>query len=150
MSEGGVPLAYSDEAVLERESWSEYFDSLAQPRRRLLAAVALPGPDGDACWEDGDRPLHGISYNRPCDEIEIAVRLGPGLGAALRYFVDAPRAIVLEEAAPAVTLLRVTDARGAQTLIRLRESTTGLRAGSHSPARASRAAGSRLDQAPSA
>jgi hypothetical protein len=144
---GGAQVTQTEGTALERESWCAYFDSLAHPRARLLVAVSLPGPDDDAGWQDGDRPLHGINYNHLSDEIEVATRLGPGAGASLRYFVCAPRAIVVAETAPQVTLLRVTDASGAQTLIRLRRSPSGRTIDPRSPGRSDRPLRSRIGYA---
>jgi hypothetical protein len=145
---GGAQVIHPEGTALERESWCAYFDSLAHPRARLLVAVSLPGPDGDAGWEDGDRPLHGINYNHVSDEIEVAARLGPGSGASLRYFVGEPRAIVVAETAPQVTLLQVTDASGAQTLIRLRRSPSGRTFEPRSHGRSNRPPRSRIGYAP--
>ncbi len=138
MRDGGARVTFADGSALERDTWSAYFDSLAHPRARLLVAVSLPGPDGEACWQEGDRPLDGIGYDPVRDEIEVAARLGPGSGASLRYFVCAPRAIVVSETAPQVKLLRVIDANGTQTLIRLRRSPSGHAFGAPSPSRTGR------------
>ena len=122
MRDGGAQVIHPEVTALERDSWCAYFDSLAARRAGLLAAVSLPGLDRDGGWNDVDRPLHGIRYDAIRDEIELAVRVGTGSNAALRYFVGEPRSISVEELGAQAELLRVTDARGTMTLIRICDS----------------------------
>jgi Family of unknown function (DUF5335) len=103
---------------LDGERWSEYFDSLSNGGDHLLAAIEPPGSDDDRDGYEPQRPLHAIRYDANADEIELAVGIGIGPRAALRYFVSAPRSIVVEEL-DEVKVLRVVDASGLQTLIRV-------------------------------
>jgi hypothetical protein len=118
MSANGSRASVETPGGLDDDRWCEYFDSLFLEGDHLLAAVALPGEDHDGDAYEPRRPLHAIRYDPRSDEIEVAVGIGVGPRAALRYFVSAPRSIVVDELDDA-KVLRIVDVSGMQTLIRL-------------------------------
>jgi hypothetical protein len=98
---------------LAQHDWVPYFRSITGEQRRLLVAIESMGRSapieeridamcGGVCTR---HPLRAISYEHHADVLEVAVGLANEQGPLLRYFVAAPRAIV------------VTDAGGARTLV---------------------------------
>jgi hypothetical protein len=109
-------------AALDLEQWRHHLRLLLGDGERPQVSVALTHPErGDEearCW----RPLHGLSYDRHADEIEL--RVGIGRRSTLRYLIAGPRAAVIEHK-PGERILRVLDVSGAQTVIHVRERSRG-------------------------
>jgi Family of unknown function (DUF5335) len=101
---------------LNDDDWYEYFNSIARNRDRTVATVALPPEARNARPLYRHRALHGIRYDSDADLIEVALGHNEPRRVALRYFVSAPRSIVVEES-DHMKLIFVDDARGEQTLI---------------------------------
>ena len=103
------------------------FDSLAAGDQRLGASVEVArvslsperaergGPAGRH-----DRLLAGIRYDKGRDEIEVCIRSHLGRDHSIRFFLSSPRSVTAEEV-EGEKLIRVSDANGVDTLIRLVE-----------------------------
>jgi hypothetical protein len=103
---------------LRNEDWYEYFNSIALNSDGISATVALPAEQVNSRPDDHRRQLHSIRYDSSTDEIEVVVDYGVLGEAALRYFVSAPRSIIVLEFDHTKVIV-VDDASGARTLIRL-------------------------------
>ena len=110
---------------LAAERWVEYFDSIA-PRieGRLVTIEIMSDELGDQT--DVERmPLQTIGYDHKDNMLEVSVGgRGQRYPVVLRHFISAPQTISVEGSdllTPRAIL--VTDASGAQTLIRLFEPT---------------------------
>jgi hypothetical protein len=101
---------------LEAARWSEYLESLSLSGDHHGATVVLPAANGSG--DEPARPLHAIRYDADRDEIELAVGIGIGPRAALRYFLSAPRSIHIDELDGA-KVLRVQDVNGQVTVVHI-------------------------------
>jgi hypothetical protein len=109
--------------TLDNDTWSAYFDSINVCAERLRAAVTLArvplspvraGRNGELGAKGG--LLEAISYDRPRDEIEVAIRQNGASGASLRYFVPSPRSVTVEDSALS-KLICITDLAGLRTIV---------------------------------
>jgi hypothetical protein len=98
--------------------------SLAADPSSLLVRVATARADGDGVGPSRWRPLEMARYDEELDEIELAVVVERG--ALLRYLLSSPRRVLIEEQ-PGERVLRVHDASGFETVIRVRERANGAR-----------------------
>jgi len=108
---------------LARETWVEYFNSIAPSIEGVLVTIEImSGELGDQ--RDVERlPLQGIVYDPKDDMLDVSVG-GRGIRypVLLRHFIESPQTISVEETdalRPAAIL--VTDGTGVRTLIRLFE-----------------------------
>jgi len=109
--------------TLDNDSWIEYFDSINVRRERLRAAVTLARVPLSPARAGRREPLdasggqlEGIGYNRPRDEIEVAIRHGGESGSSVRYFVPSPRSVTVEDSALS-KLICITDCAGLRTVV---------------------------------
>ena len=100
------------------DHWHSVLGSLVDDRAPLLVRIALAHADGDGPGAVRWRPLHAARYDSELDEIELSVAVERG--ATLRYLVSRPRRVVVEEH-PGQRVLRVYDASGLETVIRVCE-----------------------------
>jgi hypothetical protein len=103
---------------LKSERWHSILGFLVAQDGSLLARVALSHADGDDTESVRWRPLRTLHYDAELDELELTVAVERG--ATLRYLVSSPRC-VLFEAQLGQRVLRVNDACGLETVIRVRE-----------------------------
>jgi hypothetical protein len=108
---------------LDPGQWMEYFDSITPSIDGQLVTIEVMSSElGDQV--DVERlPLQAIGYDPKDDMLEISVGgRGVRYPVVLRHFISSPQAISVESSDslnPRAIL--VTDASGAQTLIRLFE-----------------------------
>jgi hypothetical protein len=102
---------------LQSEDWT-ILDFLFENRQSLLVRVALAPADSDGGEDARWRPLQTARYDDELDEIELTVIVDRG--AVLRYLLASPRCVVVEERSDE-RVLRVHDASGLETVIRVRE-----------------------------
>ena len=120
---GEVPRSAADTGQARRlrlksEQWHSILAFLVEQDGSLLARVALSHADGDEIESVRWRPLRTLHYDAELDELELTV--AAERGATLRYLVSSPRC-VLFEAQLGQRVLRVNDASGVETVIRVRE-----------------------------
>jgi hypothetical protein len=111
-----TPAAAPRPLGLDQEHWREYLASLVTGGAPRLASVTLAQAGQNGRPDRLERPLQAIRYQAEADELEVVV--GGARDAALRFYISTPRSIVVEELDGA-KVLRVADARGMQTVIRL-------------------------------
>lgn len=109
---------------LTRQDWAPYLEGIANAPGRRLVAIESLGQHSlvderiDAMC-DGvctRHPLRAIGYEERADVFEVAVGLIAERGPLLRFFVAAPRRIVVREAEVARAIV-VTDAGGSRTVV---------------------------------
>jgi hypothetical protein len=105
--------------ALKPQQWHAILDFLLDHGGSLLTRVAMSHAEGDG---DGPllwRPLQEARYDARLDELELIVTVARG--ATLRYLVSSPRCVRVEVQL-GERVLRVQDASGAETVIRVRTS----------------------------
>lgn len=103
---------------LEPHEWRKYFHAIAIDSDGVLATVAVIAARADSSQDLPQRPLRDIGYDRSDDVLEVAVGGIVASSATLRYFVSAPRTILVAESDHERAIL-VDDESGIRTLIRL-------------------------------
>lgn len=109
---------------LTQQNWEPYFTGITrEPGRRLVAIESLGRhslvEERIDAMCDGvctRHPLRAIGYEQRADVLEVAVGLNAEHGPLLRFFVAAPRRIVVREAEAARAII-VTDAGDARTAV---------------------------------
>jgi hypothetical protein len=109
---------------LGREDWVPYFRSISSDERRLFVAIESVGPrvpveERIEAMCDGvctRHPLRSIAYEHHADMFEVALGIAAPEGPLLRYFVAAPRQILVRED-DSVRAIVVTDAGDTRTLV---------------------------------
>ena len=101
------------------DEWHAILAFLVEKGGSLQMRVALSHADDDELEAVRWRPLRTAHYDAERDELELAVAIERG--STLRYVVSSPRC-VLVEARLGQRVLRVQDASGLETVIRVRES----------------------------
>jgi len=104
---------------LEAGAWTDYFRDIGRDCGRLIATVTLLPDDRDGHGAGAGRTLRTIRYDRDRDALELGVGGGAGLGPALRYFIAAPRRIVIAESRGVIGLV-IEDSSGDRTAVELR------------------------------
>jgi hypothetical protein len=104
--------------TLDIDTWSEYFDSISVERYLLASVRLLPADDAGPQPLEGKR-LRAICYDREQDVLQVGVG-GTAQQPALRYFISAPRNIVIEESDDGQTIV-VDDSRRSRTAISVRD-----------------------------
>jgi hypothetical protein len=106
-------------ARLDADQWHVLLGFLVERAGSLLVRVALSDADGDGLEHVRWRPLRTARYDAELDELELTV--AGERGATVRFLVSSPRC-ALVEARLGQRVLRVQDASGLETVIRVRES----------------------------
>jgi hypothetical protein len=105
--------------ALGPEQWHAVLAFLLDQSGLLVVRVAASHADGHGGLEAARwRSLQMARYDVELDELELTV--ASGQGATLRYLVSNPRLATTEEW-PSERVLRVYDACGMETVIRVRE-----------------------------
>jgi hypothetical protein len=105
--------------ALKPQQWHAILDFLLDHGGSLLTRVAMSHADGAGDGPVRWRPLQEARYDARLDELELIVTVERG--ATLRYLVSSPRCVRVE-AQLGERVLRVRDASGAETVIRVRTS----------------------------
>ena len=105
--------------ALDTDAWTAYFASIDVDRGALASVSLLSGRGrGGGGHSPQSRTLRGIRYDRDHDLLQVGVG-GTAQRPALRYFIRAPRRIVVEESADGREIA-VYDAERAWTAITVR------------------------------
>jgi hypothetical protein len=101
--------------------WADYFRSIELHHRHVLVTVTpLPDRlDGEDHGAPVGRRLRSIRYDPERDIVELGVGGGAQRGPALRYFIAAPRLILVEPAGDTTEIV-IEGAHGERTAIGLR------------------------------
>jgi hypothetical protein len=106
---------------LRADAWADYFRAIRRECGPVLAIVSL-APDRGGADQSGrsvERTLRAIRYDPGRDVLELSVGGVAGRGPALRYFISAPREILVKES-PASTVILIEDAGRHRTAVGLR------------------------------
>jgi Family of unknown function (DUF5335) len=127
---------------LKGRHWADYFGSIACQNGGVLATVeVLCEPLPLQANGNRRRPLREARYDLDADVLELLIGGSQATERSVRYFISAPRtvsvaeweggrAIVVQDASGARTLIRLFNANAAQSAA-MRSSSRGLTPASH-------------------
>jgi len=107
---------------LPRERWGEFFDQFTDGNRgRHIAIEIINSELGDAELIQ-DAPLHAMVYDRPGKGDDLVIEVGKD-EVTYAHTIDSPTEILTGQDSNGVMMaVRISDAAGTQTLIKLQAS----------------------------
>lgn len=109
---------------IQREEWSNFFDSFSREHTGWLATIEVIGTDVGAQEEANDLPLVGITADlKGTGENSISIIVGEAADDHITHTISEPTSVRFEKAeGSSEESLQIETAGGAATLLRLRAS----------------------------
>jgi len=106
---------------LPRETWQQYFDTLAKVLPNVEATVEVVGRDLGDQFLSERALLAAVSYDHKDDVLVIGLDTPGGLPEEVEHFVHHPQRIMVTGLEDGSTVIDVEDAEGHQTIVRYAE-----------------------------